>query len=328
MTVLTGLKTPGHITEVLYHANHANDLIESGVNAVEVAGVLFDCLNKLQSEWFSNRERSREMSGFRQLILGAIPSQQRNIILNSLELNVLANFSLKILNQKTLLDGNYRPGEAIPIDLEKKASEDHHSLKTAFDDIEKQLLPAIDERILKRVANLLYVVRCNIKHGEKTPNGPDHNKVYRDNEVCKIVVPLQLLLIDLLLNRPSTKLIVYGTLAPGESNASQLENLSGNWSQCFVRGKLEIEKNGLKTFSWDPNVPEHEFQLFESDELPEHWHRLEAFEGDGYMRRSTLAKVSGNVCVAYAFVPRPPNHHSHSNLNLKSGYCNQSALHL
>ncbi len=163
----------------------------------------------------------------------------------------------------------------------------------------------LEERILKRTADLLYVVRSNLAHGEKTAFGPDLTKRERDEAVCRIIVPVQALLVDLLLDCPSTKLVVYGTLAPGEANQSLMSEMNGSWSSCVVNGKRGTLASGLATFSWSPYEAEHDLQVFESPELSEHWNRLEAFEGRGYWRRLVLAKVGAKLCVAYAFVARP-----------------------
>ena len=101
-----------------------------------------------------------------------------------------------------------------------KASEEHRRLKTAYGDLFSQRTPEVGDRVVKRAAEVLYIVRSNIAHGEKTPYGPDLEKTRRDEQVCSVVVPLQFLLIEMLLDFPSHKLFAYGTLRPGKPNVS------------------------------------------------------------------------------------------------------------
>ena len=306
MTVIANLNTPGHITEALVHANQAIDSLDCANRFVDAVRGLSDCLNKLQSEWFYDRQRpDGEMAAFRQLLLDGMSQQQRERFLGSTELLALAELTPQILNHKVLLEGHYRPGEAISDELSRNAAQLHHKLSIALIEFTRAQSSTLEDRIFKRAADLLYVVRSNIAHGEKSPYGFDRSKRERDEAVCRIIAPVQALLVDLLLDFPSTKLVVYGTLAPGEANQSMLGEIKGSWSPCVVNGKRAIEASGLTTFSWSLNEAEHNLQIFESLELPEHWNRLEAFEGARYRRRLVLARVGAKLCVAYAFVARP-----------------------
>ncbi len=97
MTVIANLKTPGHITEALHHANQSIDSL--GANRfVDAARGLSDCLNKLKSEWFYDRHRpDGEMAAFKQLLLDGMGQQQRQRFLYSTELLALAEFTPQIL---------------------------------------------------------------------------------------------------------------------------------------------------------------------------------------------------------------------------------------
>ena len=87
----------------------------------------------------------------------------------------------------------------------------------------------------------------------------------------------------------SRHLAVYGSLAPGRSNAAQLEDLAGEWlADCVVTGELvhscwgdEIGYPALRWSAAGPSVP---VQLFVSADLPRHWARLDEFEGSDYRR--------------------------------------------
>ena len=84
------------------------------------------------------------------------------------------------------------------------------------------------------------------------------------------------------------RLASYGTLAPGRPNHHHVRGIPGHWFTGTVRGRL-IEEGwgatmGFPALVLDPTGPEIEVQVLESAELPEHWERLDEFEGSGYQR--------------------------------------------
>lgn len=88
---------------------------------------------------------------------------------------------------------------------------------------------------------------------------------------------------------PEHRLAVYGSLAPGEVNAWVLEPLEGAWlSGGFVRGRLRREGwgagHGFPGLEWDPDGEPVPVDVFVSRALPDHWDRLDAFEGKDYRR--------------------------------------------
>lgn len=88
--------------------------------------------------------------------------------------------------------------------------------------------------------------------------------------------------------RPSQQLAVYGTLAPGQSNFHVVRSLGGSWEEAEVRGSrftLEMGHDiGYPGFHWNPAQPYLSLHLLVSGELPEHWRRLDQFEGPDYCR--------------------------------------------
>jgi gamma-glutamylcyclotransferase (GGCT)/AIG2-like uncharacterized protein YtfP len=84
------------------------------------------------------------------------------------------------------------------------------------------------------------------------------------------------------------RLIVYGTLAPGEPNHHHLSDLKGTWTEGFVRGQLYQvgwgAAQGFPALRASREGPRVRAFLFESADLPEHWARLDAFEGEEYQR--------------------------------------------
>lgn len=88
---------------------------------------------------------------------------------------------------------------------------------------------------------------------------------------------------------PEHRLAVYGSLAPGETNAWVLEPLEGTWLfGGFVRGRLHREGwgagHGFPGLELDPDGERVPVDVFVSRELPDHWGRLDAFEGQDYRR--------------------------------------------
>ena len=86
----------------------------------------------------------------------------------------------------------------------------------------------------------------------------------------------------------TNRLFVYGTLAPGKSNAHVLADLAGTWEKASIHGTVYQVAWGPA--GGYPGILPNQYDaevsglIFTSDELSEHWHRLDAFEGEGYTR--------------------------------------------
>ena len=95
-------------------------------------------------------------------------------------------------------------------------------------------------------------------------------------------------------------LAVYGSLAPGRSNHAQLSDLYGTWTTgCYVTGDL-LDQGwgaglGFPALRWSASGAPVQVQLFESDELPKYWGRLDAFEGGEYLRILVPVLAGGRV---------------------------------
>ncbi|MEL7545501.1 MAG: gamma-glutamylcyclotransferase [Pseudomonadota bacterium] len=102
------------------------------------------------------------------------------------------------------------------------------------------------------------------------------------------------------------RLATYGTLAPGKPNAHQLSALSGRWLEGSVRGHLIDSgwgaKLGFPGLVLDPSGPPLTVSVFESADLPQHWPRLDQFEGDGYLRVRTDVETSEGTISASIYV--------------------------
>ena len=99
---------------------------------------------------------------------------------------------------------------------------------------------------------------------------------------------------------PEERLIVYGSLAPGGSNAFMLKSLGGEWYRCLIRGYLGRYR-GFKSFRYDPQGPEHSAWLFSSSELPGFIQDLDEFEGEEYERIVIPAQVGDRWFLAQVY---------------------------
>ena len=107
------------------------------------------------------------------------------------------------------------------------------------------------------------------------------------------------------------RLAVYGSLRPGEKNHGQLAGLKGEWRPGVVRGWL-VECGwgaaaGYPGIRPDPQAPEVAVEVFASEDLADHWARLDAFEGDEYERVPVSVAHGDEVVDAqiYALKPAP-----------------------
>ncbi|HEY0504164.1 MAG TPA: gamma-glutamylcyclotransferase family protein [Lysobacter sp.] len=105
------------------------------------------------------------------------------------------------------------------------------------------------------------------------------------------------------------RLFVYGSLAPGRPNAHVLERVPGTWQPAVVRGTLREEgwgaAMGFPGLVLDPNGDDVHGQVFMSQALSAHWARVDAFEGDGYRRVATTARLEdGREVEAWVYAIR------------------------
>lgn len=107
------------------------------------------------------------------------------------------------------------------------------------------------------------------------------------------------------------RLAVYGTLAPGRPNAHVLAGIPGRWIAGTVGGELrhsgwgaELGYPGIVLTADGSSV---DVMVLESDELLDHWERLDAFEGPGYRREITTVLTSAGELGAAIYVLAPPD---------------------
>ena len=108
------------------------------------------------------------------------------------------------------------------------------------------------------------------------------------------------------MEQAACRLAVYGTLAPGKPNAHELAALTGTWTPGTVRGRL-VEQGwgaamGFPAIVLDDAASTVTVQLFQSPDLPAHWSRLDAFEGDGYNRVPVRVSTAAGEAWASIYV--------------------------
>ncbi len=82
---------------------------------------------------------------------------------------------------------------------------------------------------------------------------------------------------------PQHRLVVYGSLAPGERHEDYLLPLGGTWEPAQVEG--DIDRSGeYPLFYWRMGGAQQAVRLFRCAGLPAHWAKLDDFEGPDYRR--------------------------------------------
>jgi gamma-glutamylcyclotransferase (GGCT)/AIG2-like uncharacterized protein YtfP len=106
-----------------------------------------------------------------------------------------------------------------------------------------------------------------------------------------------------------TRLATYGSFSPGQVNHNQLSTLQGRWLEGTVRGILHNagwgNSIGFPGLVLDPAGPEVEVNIFESEDLPQHWSRLDEFEGPEYRRVVAKVKTPEGLLSAHIYVIAP-----------------------
>jgi len=172
--------------------------------------------------------------------------------------------------------------------VRSRAQAQHLRLRRALDSLRANELQEELERVLVRTADLLYIIRSNLMHGEKFAG--DGQRSARDRIVAAAAIRVLALFFDLTFDRPSTRLAAYGSLRSGRANAAVLQGIDGLWEEGSVVGMLE-EPDGVPLLRWGHGGNPVEVMVLASNHLPEHFERLDEFEGGRYER--ILVPVDG-----------------------------------
>ncbi|MGA7496308.1 MAG: hypothetical protein WBX00_06215 [Isosphaeraceae bacterium] len=259
-------------------------------------------LNATEQENDAKGERSDTQS-FREFLLHGLSDQQTSEFCGKESVRRFAEFTPHIMNHDTLLRLRYDPFNIIE-DVRKKASDEHRQLANAFARFSKAPGDlSLKEALLKKIAQLIYVVRSNIAHSEKTPQGPDLAKSERDRLVSEVTARVIEDVFDILFGWPSQRLAVYGTLTPDSANASQLEGLDGQWHEGAVTGIVE-ERDGFLVFHWTLKAKSIPVKVLSASKLDAQFDRLDRFEGPHYQRILVPILADGKISVCNIYEGR------------------------
>ena len=104
-------------------------------------------------------------------------------------------------------------------------------------------------------------------------------------------------------------LFVYGTLAPGQPNEKVLTQIGGKWKRAYIKGTLKSQGwgsiLGYPAIVLEENGEKIDGFIFSSENLQNHWDKLDDFEGKEYSRMLTqvLTDAGDQIC-AYIYVLR------------------------
>jgi hypothetical protein len=252
-------------------------------------------LNEKEKENEARGQRSDNQS-FQELMLHGLSDQQSSEFCGKETVRRFAEFTPRIMNHDTLLRLQYDPFN-VTEDVRKKASDEHRQLSNAFGRFLKAPNDlALKEALLKKVAQLIYIVRSNIAHSEKTPQGPDLEKLERDRLVSEITESVIEDVFDILFDEPSQRLAVYGSLAPDGANACQLAGLDGQWHDGTAKGIIE-ERDGFLEFQWTLRGRSIPVSVLSAPHLEAQFDRLDRFEGPRYRRILVPILADGRISV-------------------------------
>lgn len=106
--------------------------------------------------------------------------------------------------------------------------------------------------------------------------------------------------LESLFDHPSTRLAVYGSLKPGESNYDQLSMVEGHWQDGKVKGRIKKPGEYLE-FTWDVSSPEIPVNVLTAAELSNHFERLDQFEGPDYRRILVPVLIDETIQICHIY---------------------------
>jgi gamma-glutamylcyclotransferase (GGCT)/AIG2-like uncharacterized protein YtfP len=277
------------VANIVSHINEA----KAQRDDVESCELSFKSLNLLWTQLYKFQRRNGQLrpehlenrgdtASFEELLRVSFGPEEKECLLQSNDFEHLVTVTPQVMSHDVLRREDYDP-LAIPPRLRERASEKHSELARAYSRWRQQETPESVERVVKKLADLLFVIRSNIAHGEKTLRGPDSEKVKRDQEVCHRARPVIEKLLRAIFGDPDRRLAVYGTLRRGKPNHSKLAKFDGKWRKACVHGEL-TERSGLPHFTWNVTGPEVAVEILESPDLEARWSDLDRFEGRSYRR--------------------------------------------
>jgi hypothetical protein len=271
---------------------------------VESTRCTFNALNLAQNAFSSltNQMRAPEEDRFERLVLEGVSASNRKWLASEPAVGQLAQLTPLIMDMRMVRDRlrSYPAGVArdqIPKELLNSATGQHRALSSAY--ALWQAGQASDEDVLKQLARLLYLVRSNIAHGDKSDDPSDLRRWLRDRDVCGVALPAAAAVVEGLLNFPSQRLIADEGLRRGDQ--SPLRILDGEWSRAYLNGSMDA--SGLH---WQTHAPSIPVSVFSSSELKKWWAPLDEFYGASARRLpAPVRSTTGTAVVAQVYEPQP-----------------------
>lgn len=293
-----------HLIKALTHVNDSR----RDCDPVEACRHLAEGLNQLwNGHWRARPDdgqqtvRGGESPGdhtrLKALVTERISSQGHQRLADSPAVRRLTELDPMVMNHHTLEQLGYDPSH-ITIRQRKEAETEHRQLRTACQLSDASPGPEAWKAVARRTAQLLYVIRSNIAHGEKTLRGPDPDATTRNARVTVVAQPAFEIVVDEVLARPSRRLAVYGTLRPGECNYALLASHPHEVTPGRVLGR-RYTRDGLPSFDWRAEQKGWvDVQLIESPDLPDLYESLDRFEGGQYERILVPIRTDAGLIVA------------------------------
>lgn len=222
--------------------------------------------------------------------------QDKNNLIDSKAFKEIIYFTPRIMSDSVLESNRYNP-ENISSELRDVASATHQKLIESYNYSKPNV-----NILITNLCKLLYEVRSNMKHCGKTPYGPDRDKSKRDEEICKLIHPTLVNIIELLLEKPNKKLILYGTLKSGQPNALIIDSLRKETVIVKIFGFIEIE-NDLPYYTFSISNPRNEIEaeLITNNNLVNEFDKIDAFEGKTYRRIKVPYKNGGEIGIGQIY---------------------------
>jgi gamma-glutamylcyclotransferase (GGCT)/AIG2-like uncharacterized protein YtfP len=296
------------LTDIVHNLNRAEnekyfvDKCEKMFSSLEsIIGLYIDYSikeNKL-SDFAKKQLEANRLSinnKFSETVNSILKYLEKSNLINSKAFKEIIYYTPLIMSDAVLEHKRYNPDD-ISEELREKASITHKRLIDNYNSPRRR-----DDIIITSLCKLLYEVRSNMKHCGKTPYGPDRDKSKRDEEICKLIHPTLSEIINILLEKPNDKLLLYGTLKTGKSNSSILDNYRNNLKNVSIWGFIEMENNlPYYTFSISSSQNEIQAELIHNNELNTHFDKLDEFEGTTYRRIKVPFKNENEVEIGQVY---------------------------
>lgn len=288
------------LADALNHVNTARAIDGRTPNAdLDACESLFKALNKLMSAFQIARPREQaeesDTSALRRLV-AQVTSDEADALWDSGPMKRLTQLEPAIEDHFVLR--RYLLTQQIPLAEREQARAAHERVKRRYGRYADRPNAENRRKLGDALAELLWVVRSNLAHGEKTAAGRDASRNERNRQVSAVTVGVLENLLDTLLDHPSRKLLVYGTLPPGHANHPQLTAVEGVWAEVTVRGVIgKVE--GLPALRCDTHGEPQRLQLLKSEHLPLYWQELDHLKRARYQR--VLVPYSSPAGVANVY---------------------------